>query len=26
MNHYALLLKDISATIHLVGLDPYLGC
>lgn len=23
---YALLLKDISATIHLVGLDPYLGC
>ena len=23
---YSLLQKDISATIHLVGLDPYLGC
>lgn len=23
---YALLQKDVSATIHLVGLDPYLGC
>ncbi len=23
---YSLLLKDMSATIHLVGLDPYLGC
>ena len=23
---YALLQKDMSATIHLVGLDPYLGC
>ena len=23
---YSLLLKDVTATIHLVGLDPYLGC
>ncbi|MEZ4726057.1 MAG: CRISPR-associated endonuclease Cas1 [Caldilineaceae bacterium] len=23
---YALLLKDITATLHLVGLDPYIGC
>lgn len=23
---YALLLKDVTATLHLVGLDPYIGC